>query len=269
MGSSPSRPSTGNQTIVIIGFSYGGQILLENILHMSTNMKVVLVDKNESFETITNIWESLYDEQGYEKNSVKFQDVVKAMNNQRVSFKQGLLKEIQVDQNMVVIETPSGEMESVQFDVLVLSTGSSYNQPWRGDDDKMHTTAERQNDWNKIRLDVKDAKSVLCIGGGPTAIESAAFIKSKYPDKPVGLATRGDALLSNMNQQSQRNAFQLLKKAGVDVFLNTNYFNGAQISIPGGNDTYDYILECAGFKFWGPTKFMQGLLIECLDRKTG
>lgn len=204
-GASNSRPKPcqGDQTIVIIGFSYGGQMLLEQILATTPNMKVVLIDKNEKFETITNIWETFHDQEGYYKNSISFTDIVNIMNNPRVSFKQGLLKEIQVEGNSVVVETVGGEPETVKFDALVICTGTSYNQPWRGDEDKLLSGVDRQNDWNKIRQDVSEAKSVLCIGGGPTGIESAAYIKEKYPDIHVGVATRGAALLSNMPQRTQ------------------------------------------------------------------
>jgi len=39
-----------------------------------------------------------------------------------------------------------------------------------------------------LREDIKKAKSVLCIGAGPTGVESAGYLKDAYPDKTIGVA---------------------------------------------------------------------------------
>jgi len=65
----------------------------------------------------------------------------------------------------------------------VLATGTSYNSPWRGDEDVLLSSEQRETDWKEIRERIKDSPSVLCVGAGATGLESASFIKETYPDK--------------------------------------------------------------------------------------
>ena len=45
---------------------------------------------------------------------------------------------------------------------------------------------------------ISEAESVLCVGGGPTGIESACYIKETYPDKHVGICQSGPTLLPKL-----------------------------------------------------------------------
>lgn len=53
-----------------------------------------------------------------------------------------------------------------------------------------------------------------------------------------------------------------LKTAGVEALPETPYNEELAAK-------YDYVIDCRGFKFLGPRKYMTGPLAECLDKKTG
>lgn len=87
----------------------------------------------------------------------------------------------------IEVEVPGGQVEVINYDALVITTGATYVNPWRGDDDKMQTLDERKDEVKGIREQLTAAKSVLCIGAGATGMESAAWIKQAYPDKEVAI----------------------------------------------------------------------------------
>ena len=60
----------------------------------------------------------------------------------RVAFKQGKLTNVLHSQNKIEIETSSG-VETIDYDVLAISTGGSKAAPWFSDDEKLPTQAER------------------------------------------------------------------------------------------------------------------------------
>jgi len=53
-----------------------------------------------------------------------------------------------------------------------------------------------------------------------------------------------------------------LKAVGVEALTETPYTDEMA-------SNYDYVIDCRGFKFLGPAKYMTGPLAECLDKKTG
>jgi NADH dehydrogenase FAD-containing subunit len=162
----------------------------------------------------------------------------------------------------------NGEPEVLNYDVLVLCTGTTYNQPWRGDDDKLLTHVDRENDWKNMRESVKNASSILCIGAGPTGIETSTWMKECYPDKKVGIAMRGKILLAGLNNAHPL-AEAALKQIGVNIHPGTNYSTGTKILTPDSSDPYALYIDCRGFKFLGPAKYMQETISDCVDKKSG
>jgi NADH dehydrogenase FAD-containing subunit len=89
---------------------------------------------------------------------------------------------------------------------------------------------ERENDWITMRESVKQAKSILCIGAGPTGVQSASYIKENYPNKQVGIALRGNTILARLHNAHPL-AEQILKTIGVSVHTGVNYKEGTLVNI--------------------------------------
>lgn len=93
---------------------------------------------------------------------------------------------------------------------------------------------------------------MLCIGGGPTGVEAASYIKETYIDKRVGLCQKGDKLIPD-HPGAHDVAHRILNKIGVAIHMETPYSTEDPI-----DRSYEYKLDCRGFRFTGPSKFLQG-----------
>lgn len=54
---------------------------------------------------------------------------------------------------------------------------------------------DRDQECKEVREKIKEAKSILIVGGGATGVESAGYIAEKYPEKRVGICQRGPKLI--------------------------------------------------------------------------
>ena len=120
------------------------------------------------------------------ENSIKFEDAIKSYDSSRVTFMQGKLTNVLADQNQAEITCPDGKVENIPYDALVIASGATYCSPWRGQD-KCLSMAEREDEVKGIREEMKAASSILCVGAGPTGLETAGYLKEFYPEKKVGI----------------------------------------------------------------------------------
>ena len=183
--------------IVVIGGSFGGKYItnmLQQLDPKEIQFEVLIIDKNEHFEYICANFASLADENAWAKNTIKFTEAIKSYDSSRVTFKQGKLCNVLSDKNQVEIETLGGQKEMVPFDCLIIATGASYVSPWRGKNVVL-TNEEREAEVSEVRKKIKAAKSILCVGAGPTGLETAGYLKEKYPGTKIGICQRGPKLL--------------------------------------------------------------------------
>ena len=173
---------------------------------------------------------------------------------------QGKLTNVMADQNMVEITCPDGKVENVPYNALVISSGSTYVSPWRGQD-KCLSMAERAEEVKNIREEMAKASSILCVGAGPTGLETAGYLKEFYPDKKIGICQRGPKLLPAFDNAHDILTAEL-KKLGIEVFTSKGYSDDDKMG-------FEYIVDCRGFKYLGPKDFMQGPMAECVEPKTG
>ena len=132
--------------IVIVGASFGGHHMTSNLLKLDpkeTMFEILLIDKNEHFEFICSNYQSYSDEESFKKNAIMFNEAVKSYESSRVSYKQAKLTCVQNDKNEIEVSLPDGSVESIPYDVLIISTGASYVSPWRGPDECL-TLAQRE-----------------------------------------------------------------------------------------------------------------------------
>jgi thioredoxin reductase len=108
---------------------------------------------------------------------------------------------------------------------------------------------------------MKKASSILCVGAGPTGLETAAYLKEYYPEKRVGICQRGPKLLP-LFEGAHAKLEAVFKKMDVEVHTETAFSEDNKMG-------FEYILDCRGFKYLGPSEFMQGAMSECVDKKSG
>ncbi|GLJ23327.1 hypothetical protein SUGI_0441330 [Cryptomeria japonica] len=108
------------------------------------------------------------------------------------------------------VVTASGQ--SVKFDYLVLATGTAYDGP--------RTKADRLGQFQADSKKIKDAKTILIIGGGPTGVELAGEIAVDFPEKKVIILHAGSRLLEFVGEKASRKTLAFLKKKKVEVHFN-------------------------------------------------
>ena len=79
-----------------------------------------------------------------------------------------------------------------------------------------NTCSSIQTDYEKI----KEAKTILIIGGGPVGVELAGEIVVDFPDKKVILAHGGSRLIEFLGPKASEKALGWLRKKNVEVLLN-------------------------------------------------
>jgi NADH dehydrogenase FAD-containing subunit len=249
--------------IVIIGASFGGNIMtkmLQQIDQEEVFYEILLIDKNEHFEYICGNFEMLANPSSFGENSIKFSNAIESYNSSRVSFMQGKLTNVLAAQNLVEVTNPEGKVEQVSYDALVISSGASYVSPWRGQD-KCLSMAERESEVKEIREKMKAASSILCVGAGPTGLETASYLKEYYPNKRIGICQRGQKLLPAF-PNAHSVLMESFKKLDIKVITGKAFSEDDKMG-------YEYIVDCRGFKYLGPKDFMQGPMAECVEPKTG
>ena len=128
---------------------------------------------------------------------------------------------------------PSGEPASLQYDFLVIATGTKQGAP-------MHpstTKAETKAGMVAINDAIKAAQSVVVIGGGATGIELAGEIKEAFSSKTVTLVHRGKALLDSavtgLTPEFSKRMLAEVAAAGIVTHLGVSVDIGAVTSAPG------------------------------------
>jgi NADH:ubiquinone reductase (H+-translocating) len=174
-------------------------------------------------------------------------------NKRNIRFHMGSLLSVDPQTNAITTET-----STIHYDYLILAVGTETNyfnmehvklNSW-----PLKTISDALNLRNRLLLNVekairtKDEKlkqsllTVVIAGGGPTGVEVAGMLAEmirtvgprEYPEIPPGsaniyLVQSGPVLLNGMSTDAQQEAFDVLKKLGVKVLLNTrvaDYVNG-------------------------------------------
>jgi NADH dehydrogenase FAD-containing subunit len=136
----------------------------------------------------------------------------------------------------VVQYMKNSENVSLQYDYLVLATGSSYTHPIKPNpgaptaisatprEEQRHPADESRNAIKQSLYEtnkkIQTSNRILVIGGGAVGIELAGELKSFYPEKKIMLLSSSPELLSNQNVPKMRRPVKkALENLGVELFL--------------------------------------------------
>jgi NADH dehydrogenase FAD-containing subunit len=93
---------------------------------------------------------------------------------------------------------------------------------------------------------VKESQTVLCVGAGPTGLETAGYIKETYPEKRVAVCLRGEKLMPSYFK-AHNVVEKVLKQADIEILYNTPYSEDSTL-----NSEFQLVLDCRGFKYSAP-----------------
>ncbi|CAF1301992.1 unnamed protein product [Adineta steineri] len=209
MGITGSRENKEKKPVVlIVGGGYGG-VQCAKALDKTGHFFVVLIDrKSYFFHNIAALRASV--EPNYAQQIL-------------IPYDRLLTNGCVVQAEVEVISPDGvkvhGREEPIQFDYLVIATGSSYAFPG-----KVAETQQPQAlaHYDNLRHKIEQAKRILIIGGGPVGIELAGEIATDFPLKDITLVHSSTTLLyPNVFKQELYTRLQEgLERLGVKVVLN-------------------------------------------------
>lgn len=102
--------------------------------------------------------------------------------------------------------------EGIEYDYLVICTGSSYADPWKTQNGTECVDLNtRINFLNQQRDNYKQAQDILCIGGGPVGVELVTEISYRTPEKRITLVDTNKTVLANAPEGIGKNAQRILE----------------------------------------------------------
>jgi NADH dehydrogenase FAD-containing subunit len=271
--------------IVIVGAGSGGVACaqaLAKTLKPSDQAEVVVLEKNAFFYHAVGVPRAFVDAGFASKLFVPLKNAIPASAAAFVRIERALVTEISEKQvafhRISDDDSKSPTMETITFDYLVLSPGSSYNAPIKPEL-TVWSRAVIEAQLKHVREQIEGAQSILIVGGGAVGCEVAGEIKAKHPSKSVTLLEGRETLVANNAVRDKFRAklmVALEKRLGVRVIvgerlkerLTENGFEKGSFSTDKGTTIEsDIQLVCAGFR--PATQLVKDLDAALIDDKTG
>ncbi|KAI8318970.1 FAD/NAD(P)-binding domain-containing protein, partial [Martensiomyces pterosporus] len=207
--------------VVVVGISAAGIRAAKTIAEFAKggypNLHITMIDKNEYHYHAIGAPRALVDKEFGTTLLFPLKNLLTSFEANRASpkhtFLQASLTAVNAN-NTITVSTG----ETIRFNYLVLATGTTSSLPAKL---QGSTTEDAAACLHKVHDAVKEAKSILIIGGGAVGVESAGEIATNYPDKKVTLVHAADRLLpANFQKGLSNGAVDKLGKVGVKVVLN-------------------------------------------------
>lgn len=158
-----------------------------------------------------------------------------------------------IDEHSLTLRSPNGAVDTLNFDYLVLATGSKYpavnskNVVKAGAE--QHNLASRAACWEAAAASLAEAESALVIGGGPVGVELAAEIASVYPHKRVTLVSRSERLCNALPDAVGVSCLRWLERHNVEVLrgVSVGTVRDDGVTLSNGRElSADAVYNCAG-----------------------
>jgi NADH dehydrogenase FAD-containing subunit len=185
--------------IVIIGGGFTGTYCAKRL---GKNFSVTLIDNKEYFEFTPSILKSIVNPENLKKIQICHKDYLKSGE-----FILGNVSEI--NKGYVVVDK-----KKVMFDYLVIASGSAYSIPIK---DPKIFIPQRGREISGFSEKIREAKSILIIGGGIVGIELVLEIVTRCEGKKVTLVDAGRELLPRNNEKTRKFVYYFLKSKGVEI----------------------------------------------------
>ncbi|KAL5332334.1 hypothetical protein BJX70DRAFT_404706 [Aspergillus crustosus] len=207
-------PTSAPKTVLVIGGSFAGlQVVRRLTQTLPTGYKVLWIEKNShlnycfAFPRFSVV-------QGFEgKAFIPYSGVEGAAVPGILERVQGSVAEI--EQGRVKFE--NGDVLHVDWEYLVIATGSSSNIPVR------LTSTEKEDACAELRgvqEAIKVSQRIAVIGAGAVGVELASDIKDFFPEKDVALVHSRSEILNRFGKRLRDYVLTSLEEMGVKVLLN-------------------------------------------------
>lgn len=197
------------KNIVIAGFGDTGVLVAAHLKKIyditAITTKPAVVSGQELGARLTNLplWR--------EKYLLPF-DRVKELDP--VTIIHGKATAIDTKNNALFIQTAEGQTGKLNYDALVLATGTQ-NGFWRDADITGSYEIDAALDSNARTL--THARTLAIVGAGPTGVSTASNAKAQFPEKDVHLFFRQDEILSGYPPKTRAFVTERLSTQGVHL----------------------------------------------------
>lgn len=242
-------------SIVIVGGGFSGMFLANELIKRGKE-QVTLIDKKEYFEVTYAIPRDLVNPEKLEFNPRKlYRDMIPH------NFTLGEVKEVFED----FVQLDSGE--KINFDYLIICTGSNYESCPIFKANNIKTIEERETQIREEREKLKKAERITIIGGGPAGVELAGEIKWKNEYKLVNIYHYENKLIDDFSPTASNIVKNLLHKRAVQIYLSENIIQMKKDTFKSAKTgevlSGDIFYQCTGVK--PSTSLMERCFQESFD----
>ncbi|KAI8357811.1 hypothetical protein BD560DRAFT_406224 [Blakeslea trispora] len=194
--------------ILIIGGGFAG-FTVASLLDPMPLFHVTLIDTKDSFEYTPQILSKITHPE--KSGSLRFPHSSHVKNGRVII---GYAKDICHDAKCVKVNS-----EEIQFDYLVIATGSSYTGQLKSTD---HSSIYRATGLKKVADNIKNATNILIVGSDLVGCELAASIAQQehHPKKNILLVESQDRIIPRSSEKQRKKAMDFLTSLGVAIILN-------------------------------------------------
>ncbi|EGC35274.1 hypothetical protein DICPUDRAFT_33638 [Dictyostelium purpureum] len=195
-------PIEDRKKVVIIGGGFSGSIVAQKL---ENDYQVTLIDTKDFFEFTPSILRTIVEPTHVRRIQVLHSHYLKHTNV--------VQKEVLgVQRNEVVLDD-----RTVEFDYLVINSGSSYNSPFK---ESSVVSSARANTLRENYYHIRKLKKILIIGGGIVGVELAAEIVDHFRGKEVTIVHSQSRLMNRFPKKAIRYTEEFLQSRGVRLIYN-------------------------------------------------
>ncbi|KAL7326626.1 hypothetical protein PS15p_208931 [Mucor circinelloides] len=208
------------KNIVIVGGGFAGTAVanaLEKSLAASNDQEhrlILIESKSHFYHAIAGLRSAVIDWDS--RIMIPYTDLFQNRKNKVVQA-----SAVQLEKNEIVLDQSVEEFgDRIAYDYLILATGTHYPSPAKA---SALTYEATHANLKSLRADIKSAKSIVIVGGGPVGIELAGEIREVYADKKITIVHDKDNFLdeaSSPDAKLRKNLLDLAKKNKVDTIFN-------------------------------------------------
>ncbi|KAK0630406.1 hypothetical protein B0T17DRAFT_528334 [Bombardia bombarda] len=132
----------------------------------------------------------------------------------------------------VTISSKGQQQQTLPYDSLVISTGTTTTSPlWGLHDDESLTSAA----YKTLQAGLATAKTVLVAGGGAVGVEVTGEIAAAFPSVQITLVSGGTRLLQRVVEKTGTKAENYLKKLNIKVIHNVTVTSAVPVDAKSGS----------------------------------
>lgn len=233
-----------SKTVTIFGGGVAGAKLAHNL---QNDAQVTLVSPLDYFEIPMAMVRAVVEPDIAARSVVPLRPA-----QPKVTHVQGRL--VSFDASGAKVELVDGTVSSIQSDISVLATGSSYaNALIRA---QKGAVQDRRAEFAAYGARLVQARNIVIIGGGPIGIELAGEISQDFPSKTVTVIEANADILQGTSRKVAAQARKVLERRGVKFLVGHRFKHafgqepqgGIARTDKGQDIAYDLIFSAVGSK---------------------